>query len=120
MNEGVRVRDPVGKKIGRFEVEECLGAGAMGEVYLARDPQLHRQVAIKRLASEVSADPELRAALLREARNAARITNQRVASRTSSPSDLIAAAVAAAVLISLYPVSGWPSAARARSIAGWP
>ena len=71
--------DPIGKRVGRFEVEERLGAGGMGEVYLARDPQLRRQVAIKRLASEVSADPELRATLLREARNAARITNQRVA-----------------------------------------
>lgn len=71
--------DPVGSKVGRFEVEERLGAGGMGEVYLARDPQLRRQVAIKRLASDVSADPELRATLLREARNAARINNQRVA-----------------------------------------
>ncbi len=71
--------DLVGSKVGRYEVEERLGAGAMGEVYLARDPQLRRQVAIKRLASELSADPELRDTLLREARNAARITNQRVA-----------------------------------------
>jgi len=71
--------DPVGSKIGRFEVEEHLGTGGMGEVYRARDPQLHRQVAIKRLSPELAADAELRATLLREARNAARITNQRVA-----------------------------------------
>ena len=71
--------DPVGNKIGRFEVEERLGAGGMGEVYLARDPQLRRQVAIKRLSAEVAGDAELRSTLLREARNAARITNQRVA-----------------------------------------
>lgn len=34
-------------KIGRYEVERLLGAGAMGNVYLARDPQLDRAVAIK-------------------------------------------------------------------------
>jgi serine/threonine-protein kinase len=71
--------DPVGKKVGRFEVEDRLGAGGMGEVFSAHDPQLHRRVAIKRLAAEVAEDPDLRATLLREARNAARITNQRVA-----------------------------------------
>jgi serine/threonine protein kinase len=35
------------KKIGRYEVDRLLGAGAMGYVYLARDPDLDRKVAIK-------------------------------------------------------------------------
>jgi serine/threonine-protein kinase len=73
------VSDPLGRKVGRFEVQERLGAGGMGEVWRARDPQLRREVAIKRLAPELAADLELRSTLLREARNAARITNQRVA-----------------------------------------
>jgi len=34
-------------KIGRYEVSGLLGAGAMGNVYLARDPDLEREVAIK-------------------------------------------------------------------------
>ncbi|MFK7990470.1 MAG: protein kinase [Sandaracinaceae bacterium] len=34
-------------KIGRYEVERLLGQGAMGSVYLGRDPQLDRAVAIK-------------------------------------------------------------------------
>jgi serine/threonine-protein kinase len=78
-DKGVRVSDPSGKKVGRFEVGDRLGAGGMGEVWRARDPKLQRDVAIKRLAPELAADPELRSTLLREARNAARITSQRVA-----------------------------------------
>ena len=38
-----------GKLIGRFEVIKELGRGAQGVVYLARDPRLDRQVAIKTL-----------------------------------------------------------------------
>ncbi len=34
-------------RIGRYEVVQELGAGAMGKVYLARDPRLDRRVAIK-------------------------------------------------------------------------
>ncbi len=35
------------KKLGRFEIIKVLGEGAFGTVYLARDPQLHRKVALK-------------------------------------------------------------------------
>ena len=48
----------VGTRFGRFEVLGPLGAGAMGEVYRARDESLGRQVAIKVLPTRFSADPE--------------------------------------------------------------
>lgn len=41
------MKGDVPTKIGRYEVERLLGAGAMGNVYLARDPELDRAVAIK-------------------------------------------------------------------------
>ncbi len=38
---------PVGAMVDHFEVLRLLGSGAMGEVYLARDTQLGRKVALK-------------------------------------------------------------------------
>ena len=36
-----------GTKLGRYEIRSKIGAGGMGEVYLAEDTQLHRKVALK-------------------------------------------------------------------------
>ncbi len=38
-----------GKQLGRYEIRSQLGAGGMGEVYLAQDTTLNRKVAIKLL-----------------------------------------------------------------------
>ena len=60
-----------GRRLGRYEIVRRLGGGAMGTVYLARDPRLHREVALKVPTDAVAADPALRARFLREARAAA-------------------------------------------------
>ena len=60
-------------KIGPYQVKRLLGAGAMGHVYLAHDPHLDRDVAIKVLPREFAADPERISRFLREARLAAKI-----------------------------------------------
>ena len=43
-------------KLGRYEIRSQLGAGGMGEVYLARDPKINRDVAIKVLPATFSSD----------------------------------------------------------------
>lgn len=57
--------DPLlGRRLGRFEVLEKLGEGAMGAIYLAHDPDLERRVALKVLPPHL-ADEERRAQRLR-------------------------------------------------------
>jgi serine/threonine protein kinase len=58
----------IGKQLGPYEVRDLIGRGGMGEVYLASQPSLSRQVAIKILPQHLSADPEFRARFEREAR----------------------------------------------------
>ncbi len=47
-----------GTRLGRYEIRSKIGEGGMGEVYLARDTQLGRDVAVKVLPSTYSDDPE--------------------------------------------------------------
>ena len=47
-----------GKNIGTYKIEKLLGAGGMGEVYLANDEKLKRKVALKILPAEFVADDE--------------------------------------------------------------
>ena len=61
------------KKVGPYSVLRRLGGGAMGEVWLAYDPSLDRQVAIKTLRPEVALGPQGLDRFLREARLAAKL-----------------------------------------------
>ena len=71
--------DPIGQRIGAFEIVRLLGAGAMGMVYLARDNVLRREVALKLLTKgSDEIDHELHERFLREARAAARLIHPNV------------------------------------------
>src|SRR4051794_12106556 len=52
-------------RIGPYQLVSKLGAGGMGEVYLAQDTRLGRQVAVKILPREFSSDAERRRRFLR-------------------------------------------------------
>src|SRR4029078_7173481 len=47
-----------GTKLGRYEIRSLIGAGGMGEVYLARDPKIGRDVAIKVFPETFAEDKE--------------------------------------------------------------
>jgi len=66
-------------RIGNYEVIEVLGAGAMGEVYRARDPRLGRDVAIKVLHGPTIGDADRLARFEREARVLASLNHPHVA-----------------------------------------
>jgi serine/threonine protein kinase/tetratricopeptide (TPR) repeat protein len=68
-----------GKHILHYRVSDRLGGGGMGEVYLAEDTRLGRQVALKFLPSETQRDQESRALLVREARAASLLRSPNIA-----------------------------------------
>ncbi len=69
----------IGKTLSHFEIREKLGAGGMGEVFLAEDTNLKRKVAVKVLSSELSSDPKARQIIFREARAASRLSHPNIA-----------------------------------------
>jgi TolB-like protein/Tfp pilus assembly protein PilF/predicted Ser/Thr protein kinase len=68
-----------GSHLLHYRVIERLGAGGMGEVFLAEDTRLGRQVALKFLTSADAQDPEARTRLIREARAASVLRSPNVA-----------------------------------------
>ena len=69
------MRVAVGTRFGPYEIISPLGAGGMGEVYRARDTRLGREVAIKVLAPQTSADPKALARFEQEARVVAALSH---------------------------------------------
>jgi Tol biopolymer transport system component/tRNA A-37 threonylcarbamoyl transferase component Bud32 len=69
----------VGQKLGAYEVVAKLGQGGMGEVYRARDPKLHREVAIKVLPEAFASDPARLIRFGREAQTLAALNHPHIA-----------------------------------------
>jgi tRNA A-37 threonylcarbamoyl transferase component Bud32 len=67
-------------RIGKYEIQRALGKGAMGQVYLARDTVLERDVALKVMVAQIADDPELKARFMREAKAVAKMTHPNVVS----------------------------------------
>ena len=68
----------IGKTVGHYRITAKLGAGGMGEVFLAEDTRLERRAAIKFLPTQLAADPERRLRFLKEARAASALNHPHV------------------------------------------
>ena len=68
-----------GSRIGSYEIQELLGKGGMGEVYRVRDTKLERDVAIKTLPQEFTADLDRLARFTREAKVLASLNHPNIA-----------------------------------------
>jgi eukaryotic-like serine/threonine-protein kinase len=68
-----------GTHLGRYEVRSQIGAGGMGEVYLALDTtELERTVAIKVLTAEVAYDPKRMQRFVQEARTVSALNHPNI------------------------------------------
>ncbi len=67
-----------GQKIGHYTITSLLGAGGMGEVYLAKDKKLDRQVAIKILNEEFSRHESNLQRFIREAKAASALNHPNI------------------------------------------
>jgi len=70
--------EPLPEQIGRFTIRRRLGTGAFGEVYLAHDPVLDREVALKVPRATSRATPGAQARFLREPKAAARLRHPHI------------------------------------------
>ena len=67
-----------GTMVSHYRIVEKIGAGGMGEVYLAEDTQLNRNVALKFLPTHLSGDEDCRARFKREAQATAKLSHPNV------------------------------------------
>ena len=67
-----------GTRLGRYEIRSRLGAGGMGEVYLALDKELNRNVALKVLTTELASDPRFVHRFTQEAKAASALNHPNI------------------------------------------
>jgi eukaryotic-like serine/threonine-protein kinase len=70
---------PSGKRLGRYEIRSRIGAGGMGDVYLAYDLKLDRKVALKVLPVEAASHEDRMRRFIQEAKAAAALNHPHIA-----------------------------------------
>ena len=68
----------VGRRVGNYVLDRPLARGGMGSVFVAKHPQLGREVAVKFLSQELSSNPDLTKRFLSEARIDASLKNTNI------------------------------------------
>src|SRR5678809_661299 len=66
-------------QLGRYEIRSLIGAGGMGQVYLAQDTSLNRRVALKVLPAEVASNQDRMRRFKQEATSAASLNHPNIA-----------------------------------------
>ncbi|MEP7306582.1 MAG: serine/threonine-protein kinase [Acidobacteriota bacterium] len=66
------------ERVGRYQILERIGRGAMGTVYRARDEVMGREVALKVLMADLEDDPDIRTRFQREAEAAAALSHPNI------------------------------------------
>ena len=79
MDQRIAPRGLAGRTLGQYRVLELIGAGGVGEVYRAHDDRLRREVALKILFDDGSADAEIRKRIRREALALSKINHPNIA-----------------------------------------
>jgi serine/threonine-protein kinase len=70
--------DP-GARLGHYEIISRIGAGGMGDVYLAQDTKLDRKVALKILPADLASNSDRMERFVREAKSAAALNHPHIA-----------------------------------------
>jgi serine/threonine-protein kinase len=83
LRKGIRDRQALDEVfLGRYQVRDVIGSGAMGTVFLARDPKLERDVALKTIRLDRKLEPEKRqdliSRLIKEAVTGARFSHPNI------------------------------------------
>src|SRR5436190_18343759 len=68
-----------GTRLGHYEIRSKIGAGGMGDVYLAQDTKLDRKVALKILPAELASNRDRMERFVREAKSAAALNHPNIA-----------------------------------------
>jgi eukaryotic-like serine/threonine-protein kinase len=74
-----KLEEPMPTKLGIYTIIKKVGEGAMGSVYLGKDPRLNREVAIKVMKPELATSDVARARFLREAQSMAAVSHDNIA-----------------------------------------
>src|SRR5216110_1100 len=76
---GLFVPISAGARLGHYEIRSQIGAGGMGEVYLAQDTKLDRKVALKILPADLAANQDRMRRFVQEAKAAAALNHPNIA-----------------------------------------
>src|SRR5215813_5352937 len=74
----IQAPEPTRTTLGHYKLIQKIGAGGMGEIYLAEDPRLNRRVALKLLPAHFTKDPDRVRRFVQEAQAASALNHPNI------------------------------------------